>query len=280
MSARIYRSLTGLKGASTSRVLNLQAISAQWADDPAATTAPLFSSPTLNSSMIIKHRIRATEVDLMPRGRSVCTKLIIPFDKNDLRAGGRSLLIGQHFYEEALRDAGQYYGKYDIDRDMRVLKLVDEIPSLDPFLLREKLRSNGVTPDPRYFAISQNDQKRMFDYTAGELDRLTDLAGGSENATSKMVSALLSNEVDEKLEPLRLTLSLGHAEFREGVFSWRGFIYYKWCLSEVWPHLVACLVHLKHIQPIGAIDAEQKTYLKSVRQKILKGAKDNNTAVK
>jgi hypothetical protein len=280
MSARIYRSLTGLKGASTSRVLNLQAISAQWAAEPAAANAQLFSSPALNSSIIVKHRIRPTEVDLMPRGRSVCTKIIVPFDKSDLRAGGRSFLIGQHYYEDALRDAGQYYGKYNIDRDMRVLKLVDEVPSLDPFLLREKLRSNGITPDPRYFAISQNDQKRMFDYTAGELDRLTDLAGGSENATGKMVSALLSNQVDEKLEPLRLTLSLGQAEFKEGVFSWRGFIYYKWCLSEVWPHLLACLAHLKSIQPVGPVDAEQKTYLKSVRLKILRGAKENNAAVR
>jgi len=280
MSARIYRSLTGLKGASTSRVLNLQAISAQWTEDPAGANAHLFSSPALNSSMIIKHRIRPTEVDMMPRGRSVCTKVIVPFDKQDLRAGGRSLLIGQHFYEEALRDAGQYYGKYNLDRDMRVLKLLDEIPSLDPFLLREKLRSNGITPDPRYFAISQNDQKRMFDYTAGELDRLTDLAGGSENATSKMVTALLSNEVDEKLEPLRVTLSLGQSEFKEGVFSWRGFIYYKWCLSEVWPHLLGCLAHLKALQPVGPVDAEQKAYLKSVRQKILRGAKDNNSAVR
>src|SRR5690348_2372109 len=216
----------------------------------------------------------------MPRGRNVCTKVIVPFDGNDLRAGGRSLLIGQHNYLEALRDAGQYYGRYDIDRDMRVLKLVDEIPSLDPFLLREKLRSHGITPDPRYFAISQNDQKRMFDYTAGELDRLTDLAGGSENATSRMVAALLSNEVDEKLEPLRLTLSLGQSEFKEGVFSWRGFIYYKWCLSEVWPHLLACLTHLKALQPVGPVDAEQKAYLKSARQRILLGAKENNSAVR
>ncbi|HZQ40957.1 MAG TPA: hypothetical protein VFA87_09190, partial [Rhizomicrobium sp.] len=261
MSARIFRSLTALKGASTSRVLNLQAINAQWAQEPVAPAAQLFSSPALNRSIIVKHRIRSTEVDLMPRGRNVCTKVIVPFDGNDLRAGGRSLLIGQHNYLEALRDAGQYYGRYDIDRDMRVLKLVDEIPSLDPFLLREKLRSHGITPDPRYFAISQNDQKRMFDYTAGELDRLTDLAGGSENATSRMVAALLSNEVDEKLEPLRLTLSLGQSEFKEGVFSWRGFIYYKWCLSEVWPHLLACLTHLKALQPVGPVDAEQKAYL-------------------
>ena len=53
----------------------------------------------------IWHRVRATEADLMPRGKNVCTKVIVPFDKNDLRAGGRSLLIGQNNYLDALRDA-------------------------------------------------------------------------------------------------------------------------------------------------------------------------------
>ena len=280
MSARIFRPLTALKGASTSRVLNLQAINAERMRDQGPGSSPMFSSPRLNSAIIIKHRLRPTDVDLMPRGKSVCTKVIVPFDINDLRAGGKSLLVGQYDYLDALRDAGQYYGKYDIERDTRVLKLLDDIPSLDPFLLREKLRSNGYTPDPRYFSISQSDQKRMFDYTAGELERLTDLAGGSENATSKMVTALLSNEVDEKLEPLRVTLSLSHGEFKEGVFSWRGFIYYKWCLSEVWPHLLGCLAHLKSLQPVGPVDVEQKTYLRSARQNVLRGAKENYGAVK
>jgi hypothetical protein len=261
-------------------VLNLQAISAEWGREDVATTTPLFSSPALNSSIIVKHRIRSTESDMMPHGKNVCTKVIVPFDRKDLRAGGRSLLVGQHNYLEALRDAGQYYRKYDMDRDMRILKLLDDIPSLDPFLLREKLRSHGITPDPRYFSISESDQKRMFDYTAGELDRLTDLAGGSENATSRMVAALLSNEVDEKLEPLRVPLSLSQSDFKEGVFSWRGFIYYKWCLSEVWPHLVGCLTHLKSLQPVGPVDAEQKAYLKTARHKILRGAKENNSAVR
>lgn len=280
MSDRTFRSLTALKGASTSRVLNLQAITDEKMQNEVDAAAALFSSPALNSSIIIKHRMRADDMDLMPRLRTVCTKIIVPFDKNDLRAGGKSLLVGQHNYRETLRDVGQYHSKHDIERDIKILKLLDDIPSLDPFLLREKLRSNGIVPDPRYFNISQSDQQRMFDYTAGELDRLTGLAGGSENATSRMVAALLSNEVDDKLEPLRATLSLSEDEFREGVFSWRGFIYYKWCLSEMWPGLLTCLGHLKSLQPFGPINSEQKSYLSSARQNILLGVKQNNDGVR
>jgi hypothetical protein len=96
-----------------------------------------------------------------------------------------------------------------------------------------------------------------------------------------MVGALLSSDdADEKLGPLRTTLALSENEFKEGVFSWRGFIYYKWCLSELWPHLLNCLMHLKALQPTGPINTDHKAYLRNVRQNILIGAKHNNDAVR
>ena len=260
-------------------MFNLQAICDEKMQSDLSGAA-LFSSPALNRSIIIKHRMRADDLDLMPGQRTVCTKVIVPFDARDLRAGGKSLLIGQHNYLETLRDVGQYHGKHDIERDIRILKFLDDIPSLDPFLLREKLRSNGINPDPRYFSISPGDQQRMFDYTAGELDRLTGLAGGSENATGKMVGALLSNDVDEKLEPLRLTLSLSEEEFREGVFSWRGFIYYKWCLDESWPNLIRALRGIKAIMPIGKITSDERALLESSKNVILRGAKANSMEIR
>ncbi len=43
--------------------------------------------------------------------RSVATKIIIPFDSADLRAGGRSLFVDQRGYEDMLRQAGNYRPK-------------------------------------------------------------------------------------------------------------------------------------------------------------------------
>jgi hypothetical protein len=216
----------------------------------------------------------------MPSRRAVCTKVIVPFDNRDLRAGGKSLFVGQQNYSETLRDVGQYLVHHDLDRDMRVLQLLDRLPSLDPFLLREKLRCDGIAPDPRYFTISQADQRRMFDYATKELNRLTDMAGGNNDATGRMVVALLSTDVDEKLEPLRKTLCLSETEFKEGVFSWRGFIYYKWCLAELWPRLMSCLRHLKSLQPTGSLSSNQRSELTTARQRILFGAKHNSDGVK
>ena len=282
---RTFRSLAALSTASTSRVLNLLAINHTHSENKDFSSNPMFSSPMLNSAIILKHRLRADEVDLMQNSRCIGTKVIFPFEKTDLRSGGRSLLVGQKGYEEMLREVGHYGERYDFEHDLKVLRLLDQIPSLDPFLLREHLRTNEIYPDAHYFEISDADQKRMFDYAAAEIRRLTNLAvtAGStkrSDATTRMVSALLSTEVDEKLEPLRMTLQLQPGEFREGVFSWRGFIYYKWSLVDFWPDLVKALQQLKTIVPLRSMDAEQRAYITSARQTIIAGAKKGSDDIK
>ena len=283
---RSVRSLMGLSGASSSRVLNLAAIGLAQAGNPGHRSNPLFESPVLNGAIILKHRLRADEADLFNPRRAIATKLIIPFERTDMKQGGQSVFVGQRGFESLLREVGNYGDKLEIKRDMEVLRLIDQVPSLDPFLLREHLRGNGVNPDPCYFEISASDQQRMFDYAAAEIGRLTALATGlrgggvSSASTARMVLALLSSEVNEKLEPLRATLKLGPEEFCEGVFSWRGFIYYKWSIGEFWPKLIKTLHEIKTIQPAGKVNVAEAAFLTSAKQMIIRGARDNSDAVR
>src|SRR5262249_12227834 len=152
------------------------------------------------------------------------------------RAGGRSIFIDQRGFIDALRAAGNYNDER-LKRDLDVLQLMNTLPSLDPFLLREQLRNHQIDVAPCYFEISAGDQERMHQFASGELSKLVQLASGSntDGSTNRMVSALLSNQVDEKLEPLRMALDLAGKDFREGVFSWRGFLYYKWSVDKVRP---------------------------------------------
>jgi hypothetical protein len=282
-SDRSVRSLSGLGAASSNRVLNLLAIAEANAENDGHRNSPLFVSNILNSSLILKHRLRADEVDFFPARRAIATKIIIPFERSDLKFGGRSLFIGQKGFEDLLQEAVNYREKKDMRRDLDVLRLVDGVPSLDPFLLREHLRLNDIRPDSCYFAISEADQNRMHDYAAQEISRLTSMADGSSKrsgATSRMVEALLSSEVDDKLEPLRATLNLKPAEFSEGVFSWRGFIYYKWCLDESWPNLIRALRGIKAIMPIGKLTSDERALLESSKNVILRGAKANSMEIR
>jgi len=277
-SDRSVRFLSALGGASTSRVLNLYRISADHADEPEHAEKPLFLSALINRSFLLKHRIRADEAYLFPCPKAVATKIIIPFDFSDLRAGGRSLFVDQRGYCDMLRSAGNYSGDA-LDRDLWVLRLMNAVPSLDPFLLREHLRNNNIEVSPTYFAISEGDQTLMYDFVRKEMSRLVVLAGGGDASGSRLVTAMLSNQIDEKLEPLRLTLGLTGNDFREGVFSWRGFLYYKWSMGKFWPDVMGVLRDINAIQPVGGQTPEQKVYLASARRNIIDRVRDNGNEV-
>jgi hypothetical protein len=283
---RTVRSLSALSGASSSRVLNLLAIGLAQKDNPAHSAAPLFESVIINHAILLKHRLRADEMDMFTGRRVLATKLIVPFERTDLKVGGRSLFVGQRGFEQLLQEVGNYRDTADMKRDADVLRLIDGVPSLDPFLLREHLRGNDINPDSSYFEISAADQRRMHDYAAVEISRLTAMASGSQGggvhsaSTGRMVAALLSTEVNEKLEPLRATLNLNPEEFCEGVFSWRGFLYYKWSLGEFWPNLIRTLKDLKAIRPVGKADMEQTAFLAAAKETIIRGARDSSNAVR
>jgi hypothetical protein len=278
---RSVRFLGALGGASTSRVLNLFRIGQENHALPEYSEKPLFISPVINKTFLLKHRTRADETYLFSSPRTVATKVIIPFDSTDLRAGGRSLFVDQRGYTDMLRQAGNYSPE-NLERDLTVLRLLNAVPSLDPFLLREHLRNNKIDVAPCYFTISDGDQERMHAFVTQELSRLVSMAGGGESggaSSNRLVSAMLSSEVDEKLEPLRLTLNLTGNDFREGVFSWRGFLYYKWSMGKFWPDVMGVLREINQIKPVGAVTTEQKIFLEGARRSIIEMVRDNGNHV-
>jgi hypothetical protein len=266
---RSFRSLAGLeKTASTSRVLNLAAIASQQAGDPEYDKSPFFRAATLNGAVIIKHRLRADETYIFERAKSVTTKVIIPFERTDLSLGGRSLFVGQRGWTELL---AQLRGSVEEEhRDISLLEALDELPSLDPFLLREHLKRRDFKIASCYFAISQGDLERMQRFVSSEIAKLVELAyggagpSGSAANISKLVSLLLSGQDDRRLEPLRMTLGLEGQNFREGVFSWKGFLYYKWVLATLWPQLRDVLGELTEIKVVGPRDDEMLRQVKEV----------------
>jgi hypothetical protein len=278
---RSVRFLGSLGGASTSRVLNLLRIAQQNADNPEHWEKPLFVSPAINKAFLLKHRTRADESYMFTSTRTVATKIIIPFDSQDLRAGGHALFVDQRGFADTLRQSAAYGDKAALERDIRVLRLLNAVPSLDPFLLREHLRDNGIDVSPSYFAISAGDQQRMHDFVSEQMSQLVILAGGAgdSGASNRLVSAMLSSEVDEKLEPLRMTLGLTGNDFREGVFSWRGFLYYKWSMAKFWPDVMGVLREISAIQPVGAMSPDNKVYLAGARRGIIEMVRDNGNHV-
>jgi hypothetical protein len=264
------RSLAHLQdSASTARVLNLLRTWKRHGRETEYLANPLFENGLLNRSIILKHRLRRHELELFGDGRQTATKVIIPIDSTDLKLGGWSLLVGQENFESATE---AMFGGLTPDDD-EMLQILDQLPSLDPFLLREHLKRNDRNPARIYFEISDADLARMISFVEGEVRRLIDLcfAGAGSNVNrdegvARLVRKILSISVDADTEPLRLTLRLAKPEYQEGVFCWKGFLYYKWTLSQVLPDVREVVKAITEIKPRGPIDAESKIYLAKTRE--------------
>ncbi len=268
-AGREVRDLAALqKSGSSSRVLNLARLEGSL--EPDYAERPFFLNRTLNGAILVKHRVRFDERFVFDRLVTNATKIIVPFSSSDLSLGGRSMFVGQRGWREMLEDLCA--NDADLERDARVLTLVDQLPSLDPFLLREHLKRHGFEIGQSYFAISAADNDRMQAFVQREISRLIELAfrnsKSSANDTSRLVQILLSSQVDERFEPLRRTLGLEGAAYREGIFCWKGFLYYKWVLADLWPQLVNVLNELRDIQIKDKRDLELMRQVERSRSRL------------
>jgi hypothetical protein len=235
------------KTASTSRVLNLLAVAVKFRSTPDYTLKPFFRNQVLNESLIVKHRLRKDERFVFNDGKHLATKIIIPFDRADLSLGGKSFFVGQKGWHGLIQElAGQ---NERVDRDIAVLEALDDLASLDPFLMREHLTRRSYSISEVYFSISEADLNRMHAFVSAQIYRLIDLAfpNAPEDHYRKMAAAILSSRVDESLEPLRGVFHLDVETYREGIFSWKGILYYKWAMADMAPKLARVLKDLPQL---------------------------------
>ena len=217
---------------------------------------PLFQSRTLNRAIIIQHRLRANEIEMFDSPRTVATKLIIPIDRNDLRSGGQYLFLGQKG-EQAAIDMVMNDQSPAGARDRRTLAILDSLPSFDPFLVREHLRRDGVNPAPCYFEISSADAARMLAFVRREVEPLShrSLNAGTRklaaDAPADLAQKLMANDLLDEMEPLRVALQMAPRQFADGVFAWRGMLYYKWVCSEMREQLPDVISEIRTLRPYG-----------------------------
>ncbi|MDV6331997.1 hypothetical protein [Asticcacaulis sp. 201] len=269
---RDVRNLANLgETASTSRVLNLSQIFNVAGRTPGYTSAPFFRNSQLNKALLIKHTLRATERELFSRPRRTATKIIMPFDAGDLRLGGRSIFVNQIGFNTFVNS---YFNSSDLasNTDLQILQHLDEIPSLDPFLVREHLARFNFRPDPCYLKISPHDLNEMIGFANAEIEHLvmTAFGKGMEQAALKLTSKILANNLDSDLEPLKQTFRMNDEDFSEGMFSWRGFLYFKWRQTQLQADIKQVVDGLHSYKTIGPAEAGTREYLAEVRPRLAK----------
>ena len=268
---RDVRNLANLgETASTSRVLNLSQIYLMSGREKEYLLRPFFRDSQLNKALIVKHTLRLNERDMFGNNRRTATKIILPFDPLDLKLGGRSILVNQMGFDNFCK---AYFNCDDINAnsDVQILRLLDQLPSLDPFLVREHLSRNGFKPGACYLKISPFDIQRMIGFANEEIERLVRTAFSnalSGGAAIKLAGKILANELDKELWPLKSTLRMSDDEFSDGIFSWRGFLYFKWRHIELQEEMRKVLDGLATYQPVGKCDEAMREFLKEQRPRL------------
>ena len=78
----------------------------------------------------------------------------------------------------------------------------------------------------------------------------------------------MTDETAQSLEPLRQTLRMTGDEYREGVFAWKGFLYYKWLVAEFAPRLANLAREVLAARVVRATQ-DQRAQLAGARQRIV-----------
>jgi hypothetical protein len=271
-AARDVRNLVNLgETASTSRVLNLSQIFTASGRTPGHAGSPFFRNSQLNKALLVKHTLRPDEHELFAGSRRTATKIILPFDASDLRLGGRSIFVNQTGYVNFTRS---WFNSEDLaaNTDLQILQHLDDIPSLDPFLVREQLARFGFRPDPCYLTISPHDLGEMVGFANADIERLvmTAFGAGMEASALRLTSKILANDLDSDLDPLKRTFRMSDRDFTEGMFSWRGFLYFKWRQARLQADIKQVVDGLHSYRTIGPADAATCKYLAGARPRLAK----------
>jgi hypothetical protein len=259
---------------STARVLNLALVYERHGETEDYNQKPLFKNKQLNRALLLKHALRPHERDLFERPVKTVTKVILPYSVKELELGGVSIFVGERRYEKMLRDsAGRDQDAAAFESDLDLLRTLAALPSFDPFLMRERLRHAGVEPARCYFELAEADIARMRAFVSKEISQLIDLAfaaGGNSTGdlSSRLAEKLMTDETAKSLDPLRETLRLSGQEYIEGVFAWKGFLYYKWLLNEFKPQLAEFKPRFAGCRILRASEAEKRE-MAETRKRIL-----------
>lgn len=251
-----------VKGGATTRILDLYSIARKHGHTDEHGEEPFFHNSRLNRCFIIKHTVRAHERSYVMSNQPVVTKILIPLAEEDLALGGHAVFVEEIGFANKIRSHFEIADDPHLtDLDLLRLRELASIPSFDPFLLSERFRNHPRPVADCYFDITEDESRRMIDSVAGQILGVVALAFGDGEKRGKddaramnFARQLLSSEDNGKLEFLRLSLDMSPAEFKSGIFGWKGILYYRWCMTET---LNAVKDFLRQLSDLTIVNANQ-----------------------
>lgn len=269
-----------VRGGATPRILDLWSIRRRYSDTLEYAAKPFFRNARLNACFLIKHTVRPHDRPYLLTENPVATKMIIPVSMDDLSMGGHSFFVEEKGFDRRLREfLGTGSVNPEFDTDLNRIKELAGMPSFDPFLLADRYASCERPVARFYFNISPDEQEAMLSHVTRQIFGIVSMAFDDEilnpddDRARKFARHLLDGQDRERLSGLRETLGMKEDQYEQGIFGWKGILYYRWRIREARDDLRRFLGELNDVTVRGATWEENKE-VSDIRRAILDMAKD------
>lgn len=250
---------------SSSRVLNLNKIYKLYRHNEEHSARPLFTNPVLNRAIIVKHRLRLSERPLFTDGRTVATKVLLPLETTELKLGAQSIFVGERDFDNKLSELLEEKLS-NISSDIGILNLIDNIPSLDSFLLKENFDLTGIKIADCYLNSAQSENSIVKKFILNEVSNLSVLASGSferQETANKGLEKSKPTIAPSSTDRLREALNMNKVDYAQGIFYWKAILFYKWQIQKITP---VCSDVFREMKKIRSLDSVSRSDLDKIKQ--------------
>lgn len=239
--------------AGSTRILNCLNISQRITQSP-PPHALLFKNRFLNRAILIKDRppiqpgqrppstdkTRQQSPQQAEKSR-IGIKLYFPFDPEKIYDGGQYVYfnpdtIQSHLISSFGRPEG--LSQDDYDHDIKILQALNSIPTLDPFLVRDRLNGENIPIDDRYLMLTPEEWKQVQHHIRNKIRPMVAMAmpdglTNAEEHIKPMMEAFWNARDLKALDPLIAAFRLPRDQTAEMIYAWKGIAFFEYHYSNV-----------------------------------------------
>ncbi|HUY68580.1 MAG TPA: hypothetical protein VMV79_04695 [Alphaproteobacteria bacterium] len=250
------------------RVLNVNLLTRKLLEkDPGAT--PFFRSRPLNDLVLVKDTL--PEEQRRGSDRAIGTKLYFPFNEANIYEGGRTIFVNDKNLEPALTQHfgdGAFTGE-SLAEDTRILKVLDRLPSLDPFLLKDVFLNEKIPMNEAYFEVSKDVWDEIETFILQRFEPLVKAAFPDASASGDKARRLIEKIWEARdldaLDPLIRAFRLPREGALEIFSAWKGINFYAFQYERAKPQFVALLTWLRDLKPpVAAVSTAERNEMKAM----------------
>jgi hypothetical protein len=227
------RYLRPMLNAGSSRVFNCNDVVRKLKSRPDEEKPYFFETPALHHLVVMKEALRYDE-PRHPKGLAVATKLYVPYNAADIYEGGRSIFLHSPNLLQVLHEQfGVEHspaGSEALDHDLGIFQVLDELPSLDGFLMHDALALDDIEVNDTYFDVSPEERVAIHEFIRGKMEPLVRAAYGGKTPLAQKVAQLIDAIWEAKdyaaLEPLVLAFRFPADEALAIFNAWKGINFY------------------------------------------------------